>query len=86
MDRMPGHAGKHVGEPGLWIDVIHFRGLDQRRHGGGTLGAAAGARKQPRLSTERKTSERSLGGIVRQADPPVVEERGKAVPASDMSM
>jgi hypothetical protein len=45
MDWMLGYAGKHVGEPGLWIDIIHFRGLDQRRHGGGTVGAAAGARK-----------------------------------------
>lgn len=83
MDRMLGYAGKHVGKPGLWIDAIHFRSLDQRRHGGGTFGAAAGARKQPRFSTEGKTSKRALGGIVRQAGSPVVEERRKAVPAPE---
>jgi hypothetical protein len=79
----PGDAGQHIGEPGLWIDVIHLRCLDQRCHGRGPLGAAVGARKQPGFSTEGKTSERSLGSIVGEAGPPVVEERGKAVPAPE---
>lgn len=74
MDRMPGHAGQCVSEPGRRVDMVELCRLDQRRHGGGTLGAAAGACKQPRFSTEGKTSERSLGGIVRQASPLVLEE------------
>jgi hypothetical protein len=41
-------AGEHVGEPGLRIDVVEARGLDQRVHHGGALAAAIGAREQPR--------------------------------------
>ena len=36
-------AGEHVGEPGLGIDVVEARGLDQRVHEGGPLTAAVGA-------------------------------------------
>src|SRR5687767_10351016 len=37
--RMVGDAGQHVGEPGLWIDVVQLRGHDQRCDDGGPLGA-----------------------------------------------
>ena len=71
---MVGQAGQHVGEPCLRIDVVELRGLDQRRHGGRSLGSAVGSREQPSFSAEGKTPERSLGGIVGQAGPPVIEE------------
>jgi hypothetical protein len=35
-------AGEDIGEPGLRIDVVQLRGLDQRVHHGGTLAAAVG--------------------------------------------
>ena len=63
MDRMLGHASQHVGEPGLWIDVVELRGLYQRCRGGSTLGPTRGAREQLGFSAEGKTSERSLGSI-----------------------
>ena len=34
-----GQAGKDVGEPGAWVKVVDFAGLDQRVNGGGTFAA-----------------------------------------------
>ena len=49
--------------------------------------ARSAPRSEPAKShdflAKRKTSERPLGGVVRQADPAVVEEAGKAVPAPE---
>ena len=46
-------AGEHVGKPGLRIDVVEPRGLDQRVHHRGPLAAAIGAGEQPGLASER---------------------------------
>src|ERR1700712_1972916 len=40
------------------------------------------AGKQPRLASKREASQRTLGGVVRQADPAVLQEVGEAGPAS----
>ena len=34
-----GQAGKDVGEPGAWVNVVDFAGLDQRVNGDGTFAA-----------------------------------------------
>jgi hypothetical protein len=49
-------AREYVGEPGLRIDVVEPRGLDQRVHYSGALAAAIGAGEQPRLASERNLS------------------------------
>ena len=67
-------AREHVGEPRLRIDVVEPRSLDQRVHHGGTFAAAIGAGEQPRLAAERDAAQRTLGSIVGQTNPPVVEE------------
>jgi beta-N-acetylhexosaminidase len=75
-------AGVDVGEPGERIDVIELGRHDQRRHGRCPVGSALGTGEQPRLSSKSKAAQRSFGGVVRQADPAVLEEAGKAVPAA----
>src|SRR3546814_1203017 len=57
-----------------------FRSSDERVHECGALAAAIGAGEQPRLPAQGDASQRALGGIVRQADAPVVEEPGKGGP------
>ena len=47
VDGVIGDASKHVGEPGLRIDVVEFRRHDQRRHERGAIGAAFGAGEEP---------------------------------------
>ena len=81
MDRMFGDARQHVGEPGLRIDVVHLGRDDEAVHGGGALAAAIRAGEQPCLATERNTAQRSLSGIVREADAAIVEEAGERRPA-----
>jgi len=76
-------AGEHVGEPGLRIDVVEPRSLDQRVHHGGALAAAIGAGEQPGLASERDAAQRTLGRIVGETDPSVIEEAREGVPASE---
>ena len=45
--REVGDPGKHVGKPGLWVDVVELSRHDQGRHGGSTLGTTIGAGEQP---------------------------------------
>src|SRR5208282_6026179 len=72
--RMFGDAGEHVGEPCLWINVVHLGRDDQAVHDRGALAAAIGTAEQPRLSTQGYTAHAALGGVVGQADAAVVEE------------
>ena len=74
-------AGEHVGEPGLRVDVVQFRSGDERRHDGGTIGAAVGPGEEPGFPAECKAAQAALRSIVRQADATVVEEAGEAAPA-----
>jgi hypothetical protein len=76
-----GDTREHVGEPGARIDVVQVRGGDQRIHRGRSLAAPIRTTEQPRLATEGDAPERPLCRVVRQADPPVVEESGERVPA-----
>ena len=81
MDSVVIDARKHVGEPGLRIDVVEFGGHDQGRHDGGTLGTAIGAGEQPGFAAQGKAAQGSFGCVVGQADPAVVDEAGEAVPS-----
>jgi hypothetical protein len=50
---MTGNAVKHVGEPGLRIDVIHLGRDNQTVHGGGALAAAVRSGEQPCSATTK---------------------------------
>src|SRR3546814_3001541 len=55
-------------------------GHDEGDQEGGTRGATVGTCEQPRFPSQRKTSQRPLGGIVCQADPAVLGEAGEVAP------
>jgi hypothetical protein len=40
---MLGDAGQNIGEPGLWINIVHLGRDDQAVHDRGPLAAAIGA-------------------------------------------
>src|SRR2546423_2993525 len=73
-------AGEHVSEPRLRIDTVELGGLDRRVHDRGTLAAAVGAGKQPRLATERNAAQLALGGIVAQANPSILKKAREGGP------
>ena len=55
MDTRDGHVGQpgeNIGEPSLWIDVVHFDHNNQSIHSGRSLTAALGACEEPRLSAQ----------------------------------
>ena len=81
MDGVIVDAGERIGEPGLRIDVVELRGLDQRGHGRRPVGTTFGAGEEPRLSAKCKSPKSTLGRIIRQADPAVVDKAGEPVPA-----
>ena len=47
MGRMPGDAGRDIGQPSLRIDIVQFGGDDQAVDRRGPLSAAIGTREQP---------------------------------------
>src|SRR5882757_4901437 len=53
VDLVIGDTGEHVGEPGLWIDVVELCGLNQREHDRGAFATSIGTGEQPCLATER---------------------------------
>ena len=46
-------TGKHVGEPGLRIDVVELGGLDERVDGGGAPAAFVGSGEGPVAASDR---------------------------------
>jgi hypothetical protein len=52
VSRVLGDASEHVGQPSLWIHVVHLCRDDEAVHGGGPLSAAIGTGEEPRLSAE----------------------------------
>ena len=80
-DTMIVDAGEDIGEPSLRIDVVEARGLDQGVDHGGAVAAAVGACEQPCLAAERNAAQGPLGGIVGEADTPIVEEAREGSPA-----
>ena len=62
----------------MGIDVVELGGADEGIHLGGALPTAIGAGEQPGFSAEGDTAQRAFGGVIRQADPSVVEEPGKS--------
>ena len=80
-DRKIGDPGQHVGEPGFWIDVVETTGRDQGEHDGGTIRPALGTGEGPVAAPQGDPSQGPFGGIVRQTNPAILQEAGKAIPA-----
>ncbi len=69
-----------VGQPRLGIDVVELCGLDQRVDSGGAVAARVGATECPVAPSDGDAAQGAFGRIVRQADPPIVEEPGEGCP------
>ncbi len=80
-DRRVCHVGEDVGEPGLRVDVIELGRHDQRGHEGGAISTTIRAGEEPRFPAVCEASERAFGGIVRQANPAIIQERHEAIPS-----
>lgn len=78
-DGQIGDAGQDAGEPGLGVDVIEAGRGDEGEHDGGTIGAALRTCKGPVAPPQGDAAQRSFGGVVAEADSPVVEEAGEPV-------
>jgi hypothetical protein len=78
---MIGQACEHVGEPGLWIDVVELGGGDQRVDGSGAPTAFVGACEGPVFAPHCDGAQFALGGVVRHAQSAVVEEARECRPA-----
>ncbi len=63
------------------IDVVELGGLDERVEGGGAAAAFVGAGEGPVAASDGDTAQLALGGVVRYAQPAVVEEAGERGPA-----
>jgi hypothetical protein len=80
-ERVIGDTLEDVGEPSLRVDVVQLRRADHGVHGRRALPATIRAAEQPRFSPQGHAAQRSFRGVVREADPPVIEEAGEGRPA-----
>jgi hypothetical protein len=76
-----GDTGEDVGEPGLRVDVVQLACDNQGVQGCGALATPVGAGEEPGFAAKGYPAQGPFCGIVRDADPPVVEEAGKCDPA-----
>src|SRR3954451_198990 len=79
MSRMGGDAGEDIGEPGLWVDAIHFRRDDEAVHCCGAPPSAIRSAEQPGLPSKSDASQASFGGILREAHASIFHNRVKLV-------
>lgn len=79
-DGRVGDTCDDVCEPSLGIDVVELGRSDQGVHRGGALAATLGSGEEPGFPSEGHTAQGALGGIVREADPPILKEPGEAGP------
>ena len=80
-----GHVGQsfeNVGEPGLRVDVVHFCCDDQSVHEGSPVTAAFRSSEEPAFSARSYTAQGALGGIVREANLPIVQESRECLPST----
>ena len=68
-------------QPGLGIDVVHFRGDDQVVHEGGPVATAGRTGKEAGLSAKCDTPKGAFGGIVGEAYSAVIEEALEGFPS-----
>ena len=78
--RHVGDAGEHVCEPCERIDSVEFARGDEAEHERGAVTAAIRTNEEPGFSSPGNGSERAFGGVVRQTDAAIVEERDKGGP------
>ena len=61
---MRGDTPDDVGEPGLRIDAVHFRGLDQRVEAGGAFTSRVRAGEQIILPAKHRSLHAAFGGVI----------------------
>ena len=77
-------AGEHIGQPGLWVNVVEPGCHDERIHDGGPVGAAIRAGEQPCFPSKGQAAQaRSAALFVRQILPSPVK---RAKPSQRLSM
>src|SRR6266508_6583925 len=78
-----GERGAHrVEQVDLGLDPTELRGLDQAVEKGGDLGAALGAGAVMILSSDDQAAQATLGGVVVERDPRILEEARQPRPES----
>jgi hypothetical protein len=74
-------AGEDVGEPSVRIDVIDPGGVDQGVDRSRAATSFIGTRERPVVATDGNWPDLPLGGIVGDAQPPIVEEARQGDPS-----
>jgi hypothetical protein len=81
LDGMFSAAGEDISAPSLWIDVVHLSGDAEAAHHPNALTAAVGSAKQLGPPAHVDSLERSLGCVVAEGDPAIIEEARELGPA-----
>jgi hypothetical protein len=77
------HAGEHVMEIGVGLDVVKFAGLNQGTENCPSMTSAVAAREEMIFSSENDRSDRTFDRVRVKFYAAIVEESGKRWPAGD---
>src|ERR1700749_2349641 len=69
---MTGKALEDVTQVAFRVEIVEFRGTEERVDCGGTLPAVVGPSKQPVLAAQGDGPQRPLRGVVVDLEPPVL--------------
>jgi len=78
---MIGQTGKHVGEPGLRVDVVELGGVDEGVDGCGAIAAFIGAGEGLVAASQGDSADFPFGRVVGHAQAAVGEEASERRPA-----
>ena len=75
-------AIEHAGEIGLGVETVELCSLDERVEDCRAVTAAVGTEEQKVLARDSDAAQQSLGQIVVDAEPAVVDIAGQGIPAA----
>ena len=76
-------ALEHVGQLGLGIDIVQFRGVDQRRQDRPSLASGIGPGEQSVLPAQRDRTDAALDGVVVDLHPAIGQEHRQSLPMTE---
>ena len=80
---MVGDTRQNVREPGLAVYIVEFARDEEGHHTSSAFTAAIRTAEHPIAPANGQPSDTALGGIVGEADAPVINEAGERIPACE---
>src|SRR5438128_1054347 len=78
---MIGNARENIGQIGLWLDAVHFAGLDDGVYAGGALSVGVGATEEVILASQDRRFHGAFRSVVRHLKAAIGDVAAQPLPA-----